>query len=126
MRFDHQKWKGSPKRGLLVHQQGTDFLFLLLDQAPSTCQGRSGLIAALSANFSRMYEELIPTKLKINWQATATNGPTSGLSPGSDSYWKALQPHRKLDQVYMRHQPQTLCAKMLLCLASIFGPCPLL
>jgi hypothetical protein len=33
-------------------------------------------------------------------QATA-HGSTDGLVPGSAAYWKALQPHRKLDQVLL-------------------------
>lgn len=34
----------------------------------------------------------------VQQQATA-HGSTQGLQPGTSDYWKALQPHRKLDEV---------------------------
>lgn len=51
-----------------------------------------------------MLDKLFPTSLKIDWQATA-HGKIQGdaLNAGSNAYWEALQPHRKLDQVSFAH-----------------------
>jgi hypothetical protein len=56
-------------------------------------------LLSISLNGIEMYVKLSTILMTIVRQATAHSKNTNGLEGGSASYWKALRPHRKLDQV---------------------------